>query len=338
MKINLLTIHYGKSYGAVMQTYATCKLLEQAGHEVTVINLVHPKSRCSIKTKRGIILLLKEFQFWTFKHRYFSKLSKKCYSIDARHMPNADIYVVGSDQVWNRDITGYWGLTFFLDFVDDTHKRIALSSSFGKHTWSENNEYTQDALSELNKFDRISVREESGLKILKDVFHIGGIRLLDPTIAYGNFEKLLLNKHESNYLYPFLFNNSQETQDIVAGIANMHSVRIFKNTRLIQCLFTGPRQWLTRIHNAKYVVTDSFHGLAFSIIFNKNFYVLCADKEKFTRIDSLLKLLGLSDRYIISSEDLKIRAADLKSDINYSVVNEIIEKERSRYVDFLESI
>lgn len=59
MRINLLTIHYGKSYGAVMQTYATCKLLEQAGHEVTVINLVHPNSRCSVKTKRGIILLRK---------------------------------------------------------------------------------------------------------------------------------------------------------------------------------------------------------------------------------------------------------------------------------------
>ena len=134
--------------------------------------------------------------------------------------------------MWNRDITGYWGLTFFLDFVDDKHKRIALSSSFGKLAWSENNEYTQDVLSELNKFDRISVREESGLKILKDVFHINGVCLLDPTIAYGKFDNLLLNKHESNYLYPFLFNNSQEVQDIVNGIANMHGVKIFKNTRL----------------------------------------------------------------------------------------------------------
>ena len=338
MRINLLTIHYGKSYGAVMQTYATCKLLEQAGHEVTVINLVHPNSRCSVKTRRGIILLLKEFQFWIFKHRYFSKLSKKCYSIDAANLPHADIYVVGSDQVWNRDITGYWGLTFFLDFVDDTHKRIALSSSFGKLAWSENDEYTQDVLSELNKFDRISVREESGLKILKDVFHISGVRLLDPTIAYGNFEKLLLNKQKGNYLYPFLFNNSQEVQNIVTSIANMHGVRIFKNTILNQCLFTSPRQWLTRIYNAKYVITDSFHGLAFSIIFNKNFYVLCADKEKFTRIDSLLKLLGLSDRYIISLEDLKIRAADLKSDINYSTVSGILENERRKYIDFIKSI
>jgi len=338
MKINLLTIHYGKSYGAVMQTYATCKLLEQAGHEVTVINLVHPKSRCSVKTKRGIILLLKEFQFWIFKHRYFSKLSKKCYAIDVSSLPKADIYVVGSDQVWNRDITGYWGLTFFLDFVDDAHKRIALSSSFGKHIWSENDEYTQGVLSELIKFDRISVREESGIKILKDVFHIDGVRLLDPTLAFGNFDKLLLNKHTSNYLYPFLFNNSQDAQDIVHGISKMHDVKIFKNTRLIQCFFTSPRQWLTRIYNAKYIVTDSFHGLAFSIIFKKNFYVLCADKKKFTRIDSLLKLLGLSDRYISSLEDFAKRMSDLKPDINYSIVNEIIEKERHKYIDFLKSI
>ena len=338
MKINLLTIHYGKSYGAVMQTYATCKLLEQVGHEVVVINLVHPKSRCSVKTRRGIAILIKEFQFWLFKHEYFSKLSRICYVVDAANLPKADIYIVGSDQVWNRDITGYWGLTFFLNFVDNTHKRIALSSSFGKHEWLEDNEYTQAVLSELNKFDLISVREESGIKILKEVFRINGVRLLDPTIAYGKFDKLLLSKKQGDYLYPFLFKNTPEVQNIVNGIANMHRVKIFKNTRLIQCIFTGPRQWLTRIHNAKYVITDSFHGLAFSIIFKKNFYVLCADKKKFTRIDSLLRLLGLSSRYIVSFDDLKRRREYLKLDINYSKVYEIIEKERRKYVDFLNSI
>ena len=80
-KVNLLTIHYGKCYGAVMQTFATCRMLEQAGHTVRVINLINPSQKGNWKSIHYWMDCVREFQFWLFKKKYFSKLTNKAYSI-----------------------------------------------------------------------------------------------------------------------------------------------------------------------------------------------------------------------------------------------------------------
>ena len=116
-KVNLLTIHYGKCYGAVMQTFATCRMLEQAGHTVRVINLINPSQKGNWKSIHYWMDCVREFQFWLFKKKYFSKLTNKAYSIKDINLPKSDVTVVGSDQVWNRDITGCFGNPFFLDFA-----------------------------------------------------------------------------------------------------------------------------------------------------------------------------------------------------------------------------
>lgn len=338
MRINLLTIHYGKSYGAVMQTLATCKLLEQAGHEVCVINIVHPKTKNIYKKITNYKYIVKEFQFWLFKHKYYPKLTKKIYKIEKECLPDTDIYIVGSDQVWNRDITGIWELNFFLDFVPTEYKRIALSSSFGKYPWNEDDAYTQDVFNELKKFYKISVREKSGVEILQNTFHLNATNLIDPTLAYDEIKNLAYKTRSQKQIYAFLLNNSIEEKNIVNEIANTYKISIRKNTILDTYLFSGPRHWLTKIKNAEYVVTDSFHGLAFSIIFKKKFFILCADKNKFTRIDSLLNLLNLSERYIHSVEDFQTRHAQLEQNIDYSKVYEILTKEKRKFEQFITSI
>lgn len=338
MKINLLTIHYGKSYGAVMQTYATCKLLERAGHDVCVINLIHPKTKNIYNKLTNYRYIVKEFQFWYFKHKYFPKLTKKFYKIEIDNLPEADIYIVGSDQVWNRDITGIWGLNFFLDFVSDKYKRIALSSSFGKYNWTEDNAYTQSVTNELKQFNKISVREDSGVKILQKIFNINATTLIDPTLAYEEICDLAYKRKSPKQIYAFLLNNSDEEKTIVNEISKTYGIGIRKNKLLDKYLFSGPRDWLTKIQNAEYIITDSFHGLAFSIIFKKNFFILCANKNKFTRIDSLLKLLNLSDRYIHSIEDFRKRSMQLKQNIDYLKVDKILTEERRKFNQFVSSI
>lgn len=136
-KINLLTIHWGKCYGAVMQTYATCKLLEESGHEVHVINLIHPSTKKTYKRLRKWVDLFREFQFYLFKKKYFSNLTSKSYEILYNKLPSADYYAVGSDQVWNKDITDPFYLDYYLHFVPNRIKRISLSSSFGKTEWNQ---------------------------------------------------------------------------------------------------------------------------------------------------------------------------------------------------------
>lgn len=334
-KINLLTIHFGNSYGAVMQTYATCKLLEEAGHIVTVINLNVPQRKTNKLSLRYIKSVIRNYTFNRFKKKHFSQMTKEGLTIDKCRIPDADYIVVGSDQVWNRDITGRFGKTFFLDFVNDGQKRVSLSSSFGKSVWSEDKEYTEDIKRELEKFTALSVRENTAVEILRNTFGLESIQLLDPTLGYGKFEHLILNDTLSEQIFPFLLNPSKEAIKRVELIAKETATKIFKHNSYTSTFANSPRHWLTKIHNAKYVITDSFHGLALSIIYHKNFFVFCADPKKFTRLQSLLQLIGYEDRLITSEEDFLKRKEQLMQPIDYTRVDSILKKEQEKYRDFI---
>ena len=333
-RINLLTIHYGQCYGAVMQTYATCRLLEQNGHTVRVINLINPNQQGQWKRLSFWKNCIREFQFWLFKKRYFSKLTNKAYSIDHIDLPDSDVTIVGSDQVWNRDITGVFGKTFFLDFVEGQNK-IALSSSFGKSIWKEQEGYNREVKELLSAFSVISVRESSGVKILNDVFNITAFNLLDPTLGYGKFEDLVLNNKIYHQIYPFLFLNDATTKERINLISKELSLPIYKGNFISSRFNNGPRAWLTRIKNSDFIVTDSFHGLALSLIFNKQFIVFCASDEKFTRLSSLLKLLSLEGRYVSSVEDFLMRTDEILAPIDYNYVNSVLQQNQGLYHEFI---
>ena len=333
-RINLLTIHYGQCYGAVMQTYATCRLLEQHGHTVRVINLINPKQKGNWKRLSFWKGCIREFQFWLFKKKYFSKLTNKSYSIDDINLPDADITIVGSDQVWNRDITGAFGKTFFLDFVVG-QKKIALSSSFGKSTWEEQDDYTSEVKELLSMFTAISVREYSGVKILKDIFNIQSYNLLDPTLGYGVFDDIILNSRRNHYIYSFLLLNDESAQKRTSYIANELGLRVYKDNYFSARFLNGPWSWLTRIKNSEFIITDSFHGLALSIVFNKQFIVFCASEEKFTRLSSLLRLLSLERLHVSSIEDFMMRKDEVMTPIDYTYVNSVLRRHQEQFHEFI---
>lgn len=335
-RVNLLTIHYGKCYGAVMQTFATCKMLEEAGHVVCVINLISPAQKGNWRSCQYWNDFIREFQFWFFKKRYFSKLTNKAYTIQDIRLPDADVTVVGSDQVWNRDITGCFGNAFYLDFAKKTRK-VAMSSSFGKEKWEESREYTEQVKLLLSQFDAISVREASGVKIVNDIMRLEAINLLDPTLCYGKFDDLVLNQKPLHQVFSFLLSCDSDAKDKANYIAKSLGLPLFKHTALSSRLQNGPRHWLTRIKNSEYIITDSFHGLALSIIFKKQFFVFCASEKKFTRLRSLLKLLSLEDRYVESIKDFDNRKNTLLKLIEYEYVDKIIKREQKRYHTFVKN-
>lgn len=334
-KINLLTIHFGNSYGAVMQTYATCRLLEEAGHTVTVINISTPKGKIRKLSLQYIKNAIRNYSFNNFKKQNFSAMTKKGYSIDECKIPDADYTVVGSDQVWNRDITGRFGKTFFLDFVNGSQKRISLSSSFGKSTWNEDEAYTKEVKRELEKFTALSVRENTAVEILNNTFGLEAVQLLDPTLGYGKFEHLILNDTPVEHIYPFLLNTGSAAIKRAELIAKETDTPLFKHTSYTATFEYSPRHWLTNIHNAKYVITDSFHGLALSIIFHKHFFVFCADPKKFTRLQSLLQLIGHEERFVTSEDDFLKRKEQLMQPIDYKKVNSILNREQEKYREFI---
>lgn len=336
-KVNLLTIHYGKCYGAVMQTYATCKLLEEAGYSVRVINIVSPAHKSFREYISYILDVVREFQFWLFKKKYFSPLTNKASDIKKISLPEADITIVGSDQVWNRDITGIFGKTFFLDFVNKDQRKVALSSSFGKAIWNEPEDYTSEIRKLLSEFNCISIREASGVQIIKDVFGLNAINLQDPTIGYGQFNKLILNTTPKHQIFSFLLVPDTKAVETSIHISTVLGLPLYKHNMFSRCFLNGPRNWLTHIKNSDYIITDSFHGLALSIIFNKQFFVFCASKSKFTRLESLLKLLGLENRYVDNVKDFDVRKEELLKPIDYTKVNIILKNEQNRYRSFIKS-
>lgn len=333
-KVNLLTIHWGLSYGAIMQTYATSRLLEENGHEVSVINIVPNKERGDYSLLRWVILSAIRFQFWIFKRIHFPNLTKKMRRIDRRMIRISDYNVVGSDQVWNKEITAPIESNFFLDF-DDCPKKVSLASSFGKSNWAEDTFYTSKVLSCLKKFTAISVREDTGKRILKEQFGLNSEVLIDPTLAYGRFDDLVLHNTPSSQVYTFFISDKNKYDDIVDHIVKDKNSELMKHSKFSYYFSNGPRNWLTYIKNASCVITDSFHGVAFSLIFQKEFYVLCGDRSKLTRITNLLGRLGLDGRIVDSIEDYDLKKQLFQQPINYQLVNEILMIERERYREFI---
>ncbi len=336
-RINLLTIHWGNSYGGSLQTYATVRLLKSLGHKVNVINLIHPKYNKSILRlfRESRYVFVQTILFSYFRKRYIGHFTKKMYQLDKSALPDSDFYIVGSDQVWNKDITSPIDLSYFIDF-DENHPHLSFSSSFGKQQWENDTTYTETVKRALKSFRAVSVREDSAVEICKTVFGINAVKLLDPTILWGDYNELTKHAHKTNQVYPFLLVKNSETDNICKIVSEEKRMPIYKPSMVEHLLKSSPIHWLKMMKASAFIVTDSFHGLAFSIIFNKEFIVLCADEKKFTRLQSLLKFLNLESRYVRSVDDLKSRKELLSIPINYLEVNNSINIEREKGRLFLE--
>lgn len=335
-KINLLTIHWGNSYGGVMQTYATIKLLKEMGHKVTLINLCHPKRKNELFKKHNthISWFFEDIQFFLFRLFYLGHKTRRMYAIKDSLIPPCDYTIVGSDQVWNNDITGPIQMSYFLDFVKQG-TLLSFASSFGKSEWECDENITNKAKTCLNKFKAISVREESGVDICKKTFNRDACLVLDPTIVYGKYNQIVKNDKPYHEIFSFLLGRNKYTDLICARISEELGLPLHLTRGVLSFIPTGPKKWLDYMKNSDFIITDSFHGLAFSLIFQKRFIVLCANEKKFTRLYSLLKLVKLEDRYIKSIDDLLNRLSVLHRSIDYQLVGDVLNSERSKSIGFL---
>lgn len=335
-KINLLTIHWGNSYGGTMQTYATKKILESLNHEVKVINLVHPKfkNELLLALHKSKALFIMTCWFYLFRMKYHFNLTRRMYGINVKYLPKCDYCIVGCDQVWNRDITSNINKSYFLDF-DKNVPKVSLASSFGKGCWNEDEEYTLWVRKQLKSFKAISVREDSGVKICQNIFGVNAIQLIDPTIAWGKYDSIIKDKSVFHQVYPFLLVKNSETSLICNKVSEYLNLPLYLPTGVRHFLFQSPKEWLRRMKNSDFIVTDSFHGLAFCLIFHKRFIVLCANVDKFTRLMSLLRLVHLEERYVKDINYLDEHIEILNKRIDYTFVDRIFESEREKYINFI---
>lgn len=344
-KINLLTLHYSDNNGGALQTYATCVILRRLGHDVTLINL---KDRSEFtkyfQSKYHIKKIPRYIRFHRFQNKYYGKKTPVMFSVDPRKIPPCDYTVIGSDQVWNLDITyRLQKYAYFLDFVNDGSKKIALASSFGKMKWDAI-AHTDKVKEFLSYFAAISVREASGVDICRDVFGVDAVAVIDPTLALDDFSGIIdLTPKPSHEIRFFLFKQtySIEVIDYLIEKTGLKGCNIgYPNDALkkfpkVNYFSQTPKEWLEGIRDAEIFLSDSFHGVACSIILRKQFIALCADEKKFERIRSLLTLLHLENRIVLSLNELKERYEQLMTPIDYSAVEPIIKQKQKEYLQFI---
>ncbi len=342
-KVNLLTLHYADNNGSALQTYATCKILEELGHDVTLIDL---QNKITVIGKyrhlRAYLLLFRYFKFWIFRKKYLPKKTKQMFDIDTNLIPPCDYTVVGSDQVWNSDFIPVRKGSYFLNFVKDGSKKIALSSSFGKAIWDADEEFTGKVKNWLSDFSAISVRESKGVEICNQVFSVNADHLVDPTMALGDYSSLMnLKQNNSKEIRCFLF-KSGYSYKVVEELSRREGLPVrvinkFRNKKdLLPCHWKqGPIEWLSMIRDAKIWVTDSFHGTVFAILFHKQFISLCGVESRLSRIESLLDMFGLRDKLVLSLEDLQNRYEEVLSPIDYNNVDAILKRKQQEYRNFI---
>lgn len=361
MKIGLLTVPFNNNFGGFLQAYALKSVLTKLGHEVIIINRRRNRGNRIKSTIRNLLTsigFLKDIDKILnintdkFISRYLTPGTP--YYFSSRELRKCkeyglDFYIVGSDQVWRYKYAQDSIDDFFFSFLrKDETPRISYAASFG----IENLDYPEDKKNIcsqlLKKFSGISVREYSGIKQLKDL----GVKqeevsvVLDPTMLLDKnhyFSNLIqnINSTSSNkYIFSYVLDSTPDKEYFINKIAELKNLQIIQlkaqTDTMGQIAPIAPvEEWLQRIYYSDFVVTDSFHGTVFSILFNKPFIVIGNSSRGLTRFTSLLSMFGLEDRMIISNDDY--RESLLEDSIDWSNVNSKIDKMRIDSLNFLTS-
>ena len=346
MKIALLTYFAADNYGATLQAYATVKALEQCGHEVELVNFVIPESPHSWVKK--ILLFPKHQKFDRFRKKYFIHLSRRYNTIKELQTdpPKADCYLIGSDQTWNPDISLHVAKAFFLDFGDEKVLRASYAASFGKEEWEDTRWINDgDVKRLLARFDFVSVRETSGVKLLKEKFSVEDVtQVLDPVLLFANYPELTGKITPSNEIIIYKLTNSKTFYDKCIEIGNqislpLRSIGSIRRVKGMKCGYPESMEgWLRRIAGAEYVITDSFHGTVISLLYRRQFVSYGGKPKRVTRLKSLLDILGLSDRFIQDCNDTSEIIAKLQEPIDYESIHEKLKELRLQSYEFIKKI
>lgn len=330
MKITLLTIWHVKNYGAELQTYATVKALKELGFEVEVIDF-----RLSDESKMSLLGRIASFvqivspmnlKFNRFWRQYIPSSRRYKTSSDLKENPPiADIYMVGSDQVWNPDITRTRAKNYFLNFGSKNIKRISYASSFGVSEWKHTDLY-EDVKSLLKDFDQITCREESGVDLLKSQFDVDAINVVDPTLLFASYPEFVISTAEKRNLVFYPLSDDSELETLSQKLASILGLNLINNNKVTKILRrvewnrNSIVNWVKNIAESKFVITRSFHGLIFSLLYNKQFALLKVRNGRNSRVENLLSKVGLEDRIYETPEAL-LSDEPWKKQIDYSVVN-----------------
>lgn len=361
-KIAIFTFHRDYNNGTMLQAYALQSYLKQFA-KVEIIDIEFP-----IEKKNKFLLFfsrIKRFKeilkkiifnnkiknnnkiFEKFHSNYINKTTKtyKTFKEIEEDSNKYDILLIGSDQTWNLNF--YYSIKFFLlDYIEGNVIKASYAPSLGKSAFSENDkEIYKEA---LTKFDYLSCREKSNSELLSEIIGKEVTPVLDPTLLISKDKWLELSskyKIKDKYiLCYFLGGNNIEYQFAkkISKEMGLPVYYIYTNQTNIKLgekfLFDiGPKEFIYLINNAECICTDSFHGIVFSINFNKQFFAFTKRKDDGesdnSRIYNILKEFNLEERYVNSKT-----VNQKRKEIDYQSVNSLIEQKKEKSEKYLNKI
>ena len=372
MKIGILTLPLHTNYGGILQAYALQTVLERMGHEVYVIQVKRKEiqllplwKRYLCYAKRAILKYIfgKEdvIVFYESHERTILPILRQntnkfiAQYIHSYHINSFneignknifDAYVVGSDQIWRPSFPHFEIEDSFLRFDKRPNTiRLSYAASFGVDTWEFTSEQTENCRELAQQFNIISVREDSAVHLCKKYLGVDANLVLDPTmlLEVKDYIKLAENSKVPNCsenLMVYILNIDNKKNEIVNKIA--------EDKGLIPILFTNSvenpnlpleerihpkvESWLRGFVDTEYVVTDSFHGCVFSIIFHKPFIVFENTGRGMARIKSILDMFNLNCRLVSSSNP---RPHLLFEPINWREVERILKELKDKSQELL---
>lgn len=361
MKIAILTqpLHY--NYGGNLQNYALQKVLKDMGHDPITIDR-HPSPNIITKLKLGYFkrlafsiiggevpeiksYFLKNHHEWVYDeiNRFIVahiKKSPRLYSDKQVHEEfkknQFDAVVVGSDQCW-RPIYSPNIYTYFLDFLqnNETIKKLSYAASLGTDDWEFTLEQTEKCKKLIKEFDYLTVREKSAVNLVKEKFNVDAKFVLDPTLLLSkdDYEQLINGTKQSrnNGLYTYILDESNWKNEVVKTVKNKLNLRQYscqqEKKNLGRLKIPSIENWINGFIDATFVITDSYHGTLFSIIFGKPFISLTNINRGASRFESILNELDLNSRLLREYDEKQIEVI-LSNYISYDVINEKIQKLR----------
>ena len=366
MKIDVITLHRVRNYGSSLQTLATQMFLKELGCEAEIIDyyperysskgLLNRLKNKSAKLRSNPILLLmakvaitisyykKHLVFDDFLRKHINLTSTTYYSEPdlKNRLPQADAYCTGSDQVWNSHWNEGIDRPFYLSFLPDDAYRFSYASSIGNIKLSKDEK--QEVAPLLKKYKHISVREDSGVAIIKDMGISNVEQVLDPTLLF-NAEAWMPYVSErykgQKYVVTYNLHHDKKIDQYAVELAKKYGLKVLnisynwhdivRSGYLVWC--PTIEEYLGLIRDASYVVTDSFHATVFSLIFGTKFIDIFPEQAS-ARLRSILKLTNTENRGF--DEMPTIDAANVVTD--FDAVHAILKNERQRSVRYMNMI
>lgn len=349
--VGLVGLWFGENYGSMVTYYALYNILNDMG--LTTLFIDNPLAR-------------PDEMYKTSPRKFASEYADISVRRDLGHLRQlnefCDTFMVGSDQLWNYELSRRYGQMYFLSFVDDDKKKIAYGTSFGKNGYTGPDGQKTLTSENLKRFDYISVREPFGIDLCRDLFGVDAVKVMDPVFlcdvkVYDKIAEESELTKEYDYILAYILDPTQEKRNALREIARLQNKPVYvildnprhlwkenygklgltnedSNIKVLDTV--DVKEWIWYIKHSSFVATDSFHGVCFSMIYKKKFVNFANTKRGSERVETLLEPLGIKNRLLYEyNGDIPVEL--LEEDINYDNVFGKMKKEKEMSIEWLKN-